>query len=122
MNINLDDPKLTAYALDELASPEKEQVETAVASSPTAQEFVRELRLLSGNLRAEYAAEREAHPIADTNIVPLAQKDEPWSISLRLALAAGIDKARRVFEPGERCELCGRPGREDREGTGKRRG
>ena len=65
-------------------------METAVASSTEAQEFVRELRLLSGNLRAEYAAEREAHPIAHRNIVPLVQKDEPWSISRRLALAAGI--------------------------------
>ena len=48
------------------------------------------MRPLSGNLRAEYAAEREAHPIAHTNIVPLEQKDEPWSISRRLALAAAI--------------------------------
>ena len=39
-------------------------METAVAASAEAQEFVRELRLLSGNLRAEYEAEREAHPIA----------------------------------------------------------
>jgi Ca-activated chloride channel homolog len=90
MNMNLDDPKLTAYALDELSDAEKEQMESAVASSTEAQEFVRELRLLSGNLRAEYAAEREAHPIAHRIIVPLAQKDEPWSVSRRLALAAGI--------------------------------
>ena len=90
MNINLDDPKLTAYALDELSGPEKAKMETEVAASAEAQEFVREARLLSGNLRAEYAAEREAHPIAHSNIVPLEQKDEPWSISRRLALAAGI--------------------------------
>ena len=44
MNMNLDDPKLTAYALDELTGAEKEEMETAVASSPEAQEFVRELR------------------------------------------------------------------------------
>ncbi len=56
MNINLDDPKLTAYALDELAGAEKAEMEAAVASSTEAQEFVRELRLLSGNLRAEYEA------------------------------------------------------------------
>ncbi|HEY1583677.1 MAG TPA: VWA domain-containing protein [Chthoniobacterales bacterium] len=90
MNINLDDPKLTAYALDELRGAEKAEMETAVAASREAQEFVTELRLLSGNLRAEYAAEREAHPILHPNIVPLEQKDEPWSISRRLALAAGI--------------------------------
>ncbi|MGH8095368.1 MAG: YfbK domain-containing protein [Chthoniobacterales bacterium] len=90
MNMNLDDPKLTAYALDELAGAEKEQMETAVATSPEAQEFVRELRVLFGNLRAEYDAEREMHPIPHANIVPLAPKDEPWSISRRLALAAAL--------------------------------
>ncbi len=90
MNIHLDDPKLTAYALDELAGAEKEEMENAVAASPAAQEFVRELRLLSGNLRAEYAAEREAHPVVHTNIVPLSQEDDPWSMSRRLALAAAI--------------------------------
>ena len=65
-------------------------METAVAASPEAQEFVRELRLLSGNLRAEYEAEREAHPIAHTNIVPLRAEGRAWSISRRLALAAAI--------------------------------
>jgi Ca-activated chloride channel family protein len=90
MNMNLDDPKLTAYALDELSGAEKTEMETAIASSPEAQEFVRELRLFSGNLRAEYDAERESYPIAHANIVPLEQVDEPWSISRRLALAAGI--------------------------------
>ena len=90
MNMNLDDPKLTAYALDELSGADKKEMETAIASSREAQEFVREMRFLTGNLRAEYAIEREAHPIARTNIVPLEQKDEPWSISRRLALAAAI--------------------------------
>src|SRR5712691_7679723 len=90
MNINLDDPKLTAYALDELSGAEKAEMETAVAASPEAQEFVRELRLLTGNLRAAYDAERELYSIAHTNIVPQEQVDEPWSTSRRLALAAGI--------------------------------
>ena len=39
MNINLDDPRLTAYALDELSGAEKAAMETAVATSPAAQEF-----------------------------------------------------------------------------------
>ena len=90
MNMNLDDPKLTAYALDELSGAEKEQMETAVASSSEAQEFVREVRQLSGGLRSEYEAEREMQPLSHTNVVPMLQKDEPWSISRRLALAAAI--------------------------------
>ncbi len=90
MNINLDDPKLTAYALDELSGAEKTEIERAIAGSPAAQEFVRELRLLSGNLRAEYDAERESHPAPQTNILPLPQEDSPWSMSRRLALDATI--------------------------------
>ena len=74
MNINLDDPKLTAYALDELSGAEKAEIETALAASPEAQEFVSESRLLSGNLRAEYAAERDAQPIPHSNIVPMAER------------------------------------------------
>jgi Ca-activated chloride channel family protein len=90
MKINLDDPNLTAYAFDELSGTEKAQIEAAVFASPEAQEFVKELRLLSGNLRAEYAAERDAHVVSDPNVIPLEQKDQPWSLSRRLALAAGI--------------------------------
>ncbi len=95
MNINLDDPKLTAYALDELAGSEKEQIETAVASSPEAQEFVRELRLLSGNLRAEYAAEREAHPIAQTQHCAIAAKGRAME-HVAPAGAGGRDRALRL--------------------------
>ncbi len=90
MNMNLDDPKLTAYALDELSGTEKAEMEAAVAASPEAREFVRKLHLLSGDLRAEYTAERESHSILQTTVVPLEQKDEPWSISRRLALAAAL--------------------------------
>lgn len=90
MNINLDDPKLTAYALDELAGGEKAEMEAAVASSPEAQAFVQELRQLSGVLTAEYDAEREVHPLPHTNVVPMPQKGEPWGISRRLAWAAAI--------------------------------
>ena len=90
MKIDLDDPKLTAYALDELSGTEKTEVAAAVSASPQAQEFVREVRLLSGNLRTEYGAERDLHVVADANLIPLRQKDQPWSLSRRLALAAGI--------------------------------
>ena len=90
MNTNLDDPKLTAYALDELSGAEKAAMESAVATSPEAQQFVRQVRELSGALQTEYETEREAHPVAHTNVVPMFQKDEPWSISRRLALAASI--------------------------------
>jgi anti-sigma factor RsiW len=121
MKINLDDPNLTAYALDELSGTEKAQIEAAVSASPEAQEFVRELRLLSGNLRAEYAAERDAHLIGNPKVVPLEEKDEPWSLSRRLALAAGIalcaclaaiaigKMQRRAFVASEKSDVTGEP-------------
>src|SRR5262249_8833383 len=90
MKIDLDDPKLTAYALDELPEMEKAQIEAAVSASPEAQEFVRELRLLSGNLRAEYAAERETHVIASSNVVPLEENRRTMEPLSWLALAAAI--------------------------------
>ncbi len=90
MKINLDDPKLTAYALDELPKDEKAEMENAVAASPEAQAFVTDLREIAGALKSEYEAERAAHPVRHTNIIPLAEKDDPWSMSRRLALAAAI--------------------------------
>ncbi len=65
-------------------------MKTAVASSREAQEFVRELRALGGNLRAEYDAERAEQPRRHENIIPLHREDAPWSISRRLALAAAL--------------------------------
>jgi Mg-chelatase subunit ChlD len=90
MNINLDDPKLTAYALDELSETEKAQIEAAVSASPEAQEFVRELRLLSGNLRAEYAAERDTHVVASRNVIPLERKRRTMEPVSWLGLAAAV--------------------------------
>src|SRR3954468_13624829 len=58
--MNLDDPKLTAFALDELDEPEKSTIARAVADSPDAQRYVREMRVLAGTLKQEFAAELEA--------------------------------------------------------------
>ena len=90
MNINLDDPKLTAYALDELSETEKAQIEAAISASPEAQEFVRELRLLSGNLRAEYAAERDTHVVASRNVIPIEKKRRTMEPVSWLGLAAAV--------------------------------
>ena len=93
MNMNLDDPKLTAYALDELSGAEKTEMETAVASSREAQEFVRELRLafrqLASGIRERSAS---AHPIARTNIVPLEQNRRAVE-HLAPTRARGCDRA-----------------------------
>ena len=57
MKMNIDDPKLTAYALDELDEPEKSTMARAVAESPEAQQFVNETREMGGLLKSEFAAD-----------------------------------------------------------------
>ena len=59
MKINLDDPKLTAYALDELSGDEKSEMEKAISESPEAQAHIDELREFSLQLKSEYEAERD---------------------------------------------------------------
>jgi Ca-activated chloride channel homolog len=89
--MNLDDPKLTAFALDELDEPEKSVIARAVAGSPEAQRFVDETRELAHSLKSEYANELEKEtpatraPVTLTNI-----HDDPWfwSIARPLAIAA----------------------------------
>ena len=90
MKINLDDPKLTAYALDELSGDEKSEMEKALSESPEAQAHIDELREFSLQLKSEYEAERDAEEIHHTNIIPIPEPDRPWTFSGRLALAAAI--------------------------------
>jgi hypothetical protein len=53
--MNLDDPKLTAYALDELDKIERRGIASAVSTSPEAQREIQEIqkmaRLLCTELR-----------------------------------------------------------------------
>ncbi len=58
MKINLDDPKLTAYALGELSGDEKSEMEKVLSESPEAQTHIGELREFSLQLKSEYEAER----------------------------------------------------------------
>lgn len=59
MNMNLDDPKLTAFALDELNESERSAMAAAIAESPEAQRMVDETRELADALKNEFAAELE---------------------------------------------------------------
>ena len=58
MKMNLDDPKLTAYALGELDEPERSTIARAIAESAEAQRFVDEMRELSAALKNELCAQR----------------------------------------------------------------
>jgi anti-sigma factor RsiW len=94
MNIDPDDPKLTAYALGELSGDERAQVEQALASSAEARGAVRETQQLAGLLRREFADELGRPPGKPANIMPLPQEWSFWSDarwpSISVAAAAAV--------------------------------
>ena len=85
--MNINDPKLTAFALGELDEPEKSRIAPAVTESPEAQRFVDEIRELSGALKNEFASELKTEK-APANVIDI--RDDPWfwSIGRPLAVAA----------------------------------
>jgi hypothetical protein len=109
--MNLDDPKLTAFALEELTEPERTTIARAIADSPEAQQFVDETRKFAQALKNEFTAELsqvEAAPrTSRSGGFPAADfakgrsgnrrslidiHDDPlfWSVARPLAIAAVI--------------------------------
>ena len=88
--MNLDDPKLTAFALDELDEPERSAMARAIAESPEARRVVDETREMARALKNEFAAELEKDAILPTNLIDI--RDDPWfwSVARPLAVAAVI--------------------------------
>jgi uncharacterized protein DUF3520/protein with von Willebrand factor-like domain len=79
--MNPDDPKLTAYALDELDEIERQAIARTVSTSPEAQREIQETQIMARLLRTEFGAELE-HP-ADAATKPLSTnlsdiRDDPW--------------------------------------------
>ena len=87
--MNVDDPKLTAYALDELDEPERSVIARATADSPTAQQFVAETQELARSLRSQYRLEFQRGSIAPGRLTAI-QGDGFWSKTGPLAVAALI--------------------------------
>jgi hypothetical protein len=85
--MNVDDPKLTAYALDELDETERSAVARAAADSPEAQRFVAETQDLARALRSRYRLELKRERIAPEKLADI-QKDAFWSNAWPLAIAA----------------------------------
>ncbi len=86
--MNIDDPKLTAFALGELEEPEKSTIAREVAESREVQRAVDETRELARALKNEFAAElneKAKPPLSLSDI-----RDDPWfwSIGRPLAIAA----------------------------------
>ena len=63
--MNLNDPKLTAYALEELDEIERQAVAREVNASPEAQCQIQETQAMARLLRAGFAAELEHRQDAD---------------------------------------------------------
>jgi hypothetical protein len=93
--MNSDDPKLTAYALDELDEGERQAIVRAASTSTEAQREIHEIQTMARLLRTEFAAELE-HP-TDATTKPLSAnlsdiRDDPWfwTIARPLAVAGSL--------------------------------
>src|SRR2546423_1195963 len=86
--MNIDDPKLTAFALDEIDEPERSTIAREVADSPEAQRVIEETRELARALKSEFAAELNEKTKSRLNLSDI--QDDPWfwSIGRPLAIAA----------------------------------
>ncbi|MEY2547265.1 MAG: hypothetical protein QOG48_2382 [Verrucomicrobiota bacterium] len=88
--MNIDDPKLTAFALDEFDEPKRSTIARAVAESPEAQRYVDETREMARALKEEFAAELKTESSRPMNLIDI--RDDPWfwAKARPLALAASI--------------------------------
>ncbi len=98
--MNLDDPKVTAFVLDELDEPEKAKVAQAIAGSPEAEREVVEIRGLAEALRQEFAADlksggpasaAERQAVHDSKSLSDIHDDRWfWTRARPLGIAAGL--------------------------------
>jgi Ca-activated chloride channel family protein len=86
--MNVDDPKLTAYALGELSGEEKARIAADVARSPETQEFVAETQEFAQMLKGEYEAECAAEPVRPKNLIDIRGDRWFWAIARPLSIAA----------------------------------
>jgi Ca-activated chloride channel family protein len=86
--MNIDDPRLTAFALGELEEPERSTMARKVAESLEAQRFVDETRELAEGLKNEFTSELKNGAVEAANLTDI--RDDPWfwSIGRPLAIAA----------------------------------
>jgi hypothetical protein len=85
--MNVDDPKLTAYALDELDETERSAIARATANSSEAQRFVAETQDLARALRSQYRLELQRELIGTAKFATI-HGDPFWSKAGPLAIAA----------------------------------
>src|SRR5438876_1609157 len=102
--MNVDDPNLTAYALDELDEPERSAIARATADSPEVQRFVAKTQDLSRALRSQYRAELQRELIVRGKLTaihgdPFWSKAGPLTIAALLAVLAVVGAV--VFSSNE---------------------
>jgi len=87
--MNVDDPKLTAYALDELDEAERSAIAGATADSPEMQRFVADTQDLARALRSQYRLELQRGLVAPEKLRTF-HGDTFWPNAGPLAIAAFI--------------------------------
>ena len=85
--MNIDDPKLTAYALDELDEPERSAIARATTDSPEMQRFVANTQDLARALRSQYRIELQRELIAREKLTAI-HGDTFWSHAGPVMIAA----------------------------------
>src|SRR6478736_7281084 len=87
--MNVDDPKVTAYALDELDESERSAIARATADSPEMQRFVADTQDLARALRSQYRLELQRGLVAPEKLRTF-HGDTFWPNAGPLAIAALI--------------------------------
>jgi Domain of unknown function (DUF3520)/von Willebrand factor len=87
--MNIDDPKLTAYALNEVDAAERATIARAIVESREAQHFVAETQKLSRALRLQYGFELENEVLGREKFIAI-YNDPFWSKAGPLAIAAAL--------------------------------
>jgi Ca-activated chloride channel family protein len=84
MKLDLNDPKWTAYAFDELEGDERAAIEAELRANPAAQLFVDELRRTGELLRSALAAEPAGQLTAEQHatLAAVAVSNQPSAVSL----------------------------------------
>ena len=81
--MNVDDPKLTAYALDELDESGRSAIARATADSPEMQRFVADTQDLARALRSQYRAELQRELIAGGKLTAMLFGQKPGGLRLQ---------------------------------------
>ena len=90
---NVDDPRLTAFALDELEGGERAQIEAAVAADPSLQAAVDDIRATAGQLTIALKAEPLPEPRRSVHIEPYHTVRPPRMFRFPYWAVAGLAAA-----------------------------